>query len=146
MMQKDNKKYIAFVCTGNTCRSPMAEGIFNNLAEKKGIDFVAESFGIATMTGAPVSEKSVEACKEIGVDISALRSTDVSDVSLEKFDEFYCMSQSHARVLFEYYAVPLSKIKILGVSDPYGGNLMIYRECRDEIYNSVKEIIDGYEN
>ena len=48
MMQKDNR-YIAFVCTGNTCRSPMAEGIFNKLAVEKKIDVTAESFGIATV-------------------------------------------------------------------------------------------------
>ena len=146
MMQKDNKKYIAFVCTGNTCRSPMAEGIFNTLAKDKNLNIIAESFGMSTITGAPVSEKSVDACREIDVDISNLTSTEVNDVQLEKYDEFYCMSQSHARILFECYGVPLNKIKILGVSDPYGGNLMIYRECRDEIYNSVKEIIDSYEN
>ena len=146
MMQKDNKKYIAFVCTGNTCRSPMAEGIFNKIAKEKDIDVIAESFGVATMTGAPVSEKSVEACNEIGVDISNLVSTEVNDAQLEKYDEFFCMSQSHARILFECYGVPLNKIKILGVFDPYGGNLMIYKACRDEIYNSVKEIINSYED
>jgi protein-tyrosine phosphatase len=66
MMQKD-KRYIAFVCTGNTCRSPMAEGIFNKLAEEKGIDVTAESFGLSTITGAPVSENSVKVCAEIAL-------------------------------------------------------------------------------
>ena len=145
MMQKD-KKYIAFVCTGNTCRSPMAQGIFNKLAEDKGLDICAESFGVSAMTGLPVSENSVEVCKEIGVDISALRSTDVVDVDLDKFDAFYCMSQSHMALLFQCYGVSLDKMKLLGVSDPYGGNTEIYRMCRDEIYNSVEEIIKAYEN
>lgn len=145
MMQKD-KKYIAFVCTGNTCRSPMAEGIFNQLAKDSNINVIAESFGVDTITGAPVSEKSVEACKEIGVDISNLTSTYVDDVNLEKYEAFYCMSQSHAGLLYEYYGVPAKKIKILGISDPYGGNLMIYRYCREEIENSIKEILKRYEN
>ena len=52
MMQKDNRT-IAFVCTGNTCRSPMAEAIFNDMAEKNGVCVRAESFGIATSTGIP---------------------------------------------------------------------------------------------
>lgn len=145
MMQKD-KKYIAFVCTGNTCRSPMAEGIFNKLAEDKGVNVRAESFGVSAMTGFPVSEKSVEVCKEIDVDISTLRSTDVVDTDLEKFDAFYCMSQSHIALLFQCYGIALEKMYLLGVSDPYGGNTEIYRICRDEIYNSVEEIIKSYEN
>ncbi|MEE1061458.1 MAG: low molecular weight phosphatase family protein [Ruminococcus sp.] len=145
MMQKD-KKYIAFVCTGNTCRSPIAEGIFNKLAEDKGLAVRAESFGVSAMTGFPVSENSVEVCREIDVDISAFRSTDVVDTDLSKFDAFYCMSQSHMALLFQCYGVALDKMHLLGVSDPYGGNTEIYRICRDEIYNSVEEIIKGYEN
>lgn len=124
----------------------MGEGIFNKLAKEKGVEVVAESFGVSAMTGFPVSEKSVEVCKEIGVDIAELNSTDVCDVDLERYSEFYCMSQSHAAILSQCYFVPLSKIKILNVSDPYGGNLEIYRECREEIYNSVKEITEAYEN
>ncbi|MEE0914803.1 MAG: low molecular weight phosphatase family protein [Ruminococcus sp.] len=144
-MQKD-KRYVAFVCTGNTCRSPMAEGIFNKLAEEKGLNITAESFGIATVTGIPVSENSVTACKELGVDLSQNKSTSVEDVELEKYERLYCMSPSHARVLSECYFVPLGDIDILGVGDPYGGSLEVYRMCRDEIYNSVKEIIKSYED
>lgn len=145
MMQKD-KRYIAFVCTGNTCRSPMAEGIFNKLAEEKGIDVTAESFGLSTITGAPVSENSVKVCAEIGVDLSNSKSTYVEEAPLEKYEKFYCMSQIHARILSECYFVPSKDIEVLNICDPYGGNEIIYRECRDEIYNSVKEIIKSYEN
>ena len=141
MMQKD-KRYIAFVCTGNTCRSPMAEGIFNKLSD----NIKAESFGVDTITSMPISEKSVEVCKEIDVDISTLRSTYIGDTDIEKYEKFYCMSQSHMALLFQCYGVALDKMKLLGVSDPYGGNLEIYRQCRDEIYNSVKEILKSYED
>lgn len=96
MMQKDNRT-IAFVCTGNTCRSPMAEAIFNDMAEKNGVCVRAESFGIATSTGLPVSENSVIACKEIGIDLSGKASTAVADAGIEKYEKFYCMSQSHAK-------------------------------------------------
>lgn len=124
----------------------MAEGIFNKLAEEKGLNITAESFGIATVTGIPVSENSVTACKELGVDLSQNKSTSVEDVELEKYERLYCMSPSHARVLSECYFVPLGDIDILGVGDPYGGSLEVYRACRDEIYNSVKEIIKSYED
>lgn len=145
MMQKD-KRYIAFVCTGNTCRSPMAEGIFNRLAAENGINVVAESFGLSAITGNPVSENSIKVCNEIDVDLSKLKSTSVNDVPLEKYEKFYCMSQSHARILSECCFVPIEDIVVFNICDPYGGNEFIYRECRDEIYNSVKEIIKNYEN
>ena len=86
MMQKDNRT-IAFVCTGNTCRSPMAEAIFNDMAEKNGVCVRAESFGIATSTGLPVSENSVIACKEIGIDLSGKASTAVADAGIEKYEK-----------------------------------------------------------
>ena len=103
MMQKDNR-YIAFVCTGNTCRSPMAEGIFNKLAVEKKIDVTAESFGIATVMGMDVSDNSKIACMEIGVDLSGHTSTAVNDIDLDKYEKFYCMSQSHANMLSEFFS------------------------------------------
>ena len=138
MMQKDNRT-IAFVCTGNTCRSPMAEAIFNDMAEKNGVCVRAESFGIATSTGLPVSENSV-------IDISGKASTAVADAGIEKYEKFYCMSQSHAKMLMQFFLVQPEKIAVLGISDPYGGNIDVYRHCRDEIVNSVKEILKAYEN
>ena len=68
MMQKD--RMIAFVCTGNTCRSPMAEAIFNKMAEEKNLPVRAVSFGLAAVKGMPASRQSVEVCKEIGIDLS----------------------------------------------------------------------------
>lgn len=145
MMQKDNA-IVAFVCSGNTCRSPMAEGIFNKLAEEKGLSVRAESFGMATADGLPVSENSVKACSEIGVDLTEKRSASVGSADLKRYDRFYCMSQSHADILKVYFGIDSKKLAVMGVSDPYGGNEEIYRICRDEIYNSVKEIIKEYEN
>lgn len=144
-MQKADK-LIAFVCSGNTCRSPMAERIFNKLAKDRGISVYAESFGVATVDGLPVSENSVKACSEIGIDLTDKRSNAVGSMDLKKYDKFYCMSQSHADILKTYFSIDEGKLNVMGVSDPYGGDEEIYRICRDEIYNSIKEIIKEYEN
>lgn len=144
-MQKDNT-LIAFVCSGNTCRSPMAEGIFNNLAEENGLSVRAKSFGMSTVDGMPVSANSVKVCNEIGIDLTNKRSNEAGNEDLKKYYKFYCMSQSHADMLKFYFGIAEEKLAVMGVSDPYGGNEEIYRVCRDEIYNYVKEIIKEYEN
>ena len=113
------KNKIMFVCTGNTCRSPMAEAVFNHFAEEKGLAVRAESMGTTTVTGMPVSENSVEVCKEIGIDISNMHSTAYSDKKLDEYDKFYCMSTSHKFFLMTQCAVPADKIEVINVADPY---------------------------
>ncbi len=120
----------------------MAEAIFNKFANEKGLDTVAESFGIATATGIPVSANSVEALKEIGISLNGKTSTAVNDVDLNKYEKFYCMSQSHSKMLQDFFGISPEKIKSFNVSDPYGGDINVYRQCRDEIYNLVKELLD----
>lgn len=124
----------------------MAEGIFNKLADEKGIAVTAESFGIDTITSMPISEKSIEVCKEIDVDISMLKSTFIDDTDINKYEKFYCMSEGHSRLLAYHYGVPSEKIEVLNIFDPYGGSIEIYRQCRNEIYNSIKEILIAYED
>ena len=146
-MQKDNSlKYIAFVCTGNTCRSPMAEGIFNKAAEDRGLNVRAVSFGMVAVAGMPPSKNAVEVCGEIGVDISAHRSHFIYDFQLGDFDKIYCMSQEHALILSQSIGYPLENIEVLNVADPYGQSVEIYRMCRDIIVTCVDEILRAYEN
>ena len=143
-MQKD--KYIAFVCTGNTCRSPMAEGIFNQKAEQKGLAVRAVSFGMAAVKGVKPSQNAVTVCREIGVDISEHLSSFIYDYQIGDFDKIYCMSQEHAMILTQSIGYPQDKIEVLDVADPYGGGIDIYRMCRDIIVTCVDEIIRSYEN
>lgn len=138
-MQKNNK--VMFVCTGNTCRSPMAEAIFNHIAEEKGLEVRAESMGTTTVTGMPVSENSVMVCKEIGIDISNMQSTAYSDKKLDDYDMFYCMSTSHKFFLIAQCGISAEKIEVINVADPYMCGVEIYRQCRDEICDAVKEIL-----
>ncbi len=137
-------KKILFVCSGNTCRSPMAQGIFNKIAKEKSLDFIAESAGILTKTGLPYSENSVTACQDFDVDISNGKSVSILDVNLSDYDYFIPMSVSHAQALLAYGA-DKDKIIILkstGITDPYGGHLDVYRACCKEIYQSVLNLIE----
>lgn len=124
----------------------MAEAIFNRLAEEKGLNVKAESFGIATETGLSISQNSALVCAEIGIDLSYKTSTAAFDTELEKYSKFFCMSQSHAAMLSQYFGIAADKISVLNVADPYGGDVNVYRQCRKQIYNSIEEIIKAYEN
>ena len=128
---------ILFVCSGNTCRSPMAEGYLNS-KKIKGIN--AKSCGFIS-EGEPVSENAVAVMSEIGVDISAHKSRIVNR-DLLSADKIYCMSRAHKDALISA-GVKDEKIFVLGggISDPFGGDITVYRACRDEIINAVDSLL-----
>ncbi len=121
---------VLFVCTGNTCRSPMAESYIN--ATFKNI--TAKSCGLCA-DGSPVSRNSKAAMNDIGIDISAHISRPVSRELIDWADKIICMSDSHKNALSRIGvdATVLGN----GIFDPYGGDLEAYKICRDQI---IKEI------
>ena len=140
-------KYL-FVCTGNTCRSPMAEGIFNKIAKERGLDNAANSAGIFAAEGGSASKNAVDALAEIGADISGHKSRRVTPEMLGEYDEILTMTKSHADILkgalpqFGYKIRTLSEAAGGGgeISDPFGGDLDAYRACRDEIERLVEKL------
>src|SRR6202044_1349980 len=87
-------KNILFVCTGNICRSPMAEGLFRHLvADRK--DVRVASAGVHASPGQPPSTYSVEALAEIGIDISRQRSQSLTDDLVARADLIFAMTRGH---------------------------------------------------
>ncbi len=131
---------VLFVCTGNTCRSPMAEGIARKMAEERGKEMFCQSAGIATVAEMPASGNAVKVCAEIGVDLSGHRSRPMSSVDIGAFDVFFVMTATHGYVL-KRAGVPEYKIYVpkREITDPYGGGPEIYRQCRDEIEAALQE-------
>ena len=131
---------ILFVCTGNTCRSPMAEGIFRKMMVDRGMEekVLCQSAGFSAVEGDPVSENAVIACKEIGVDISEHTARRITGEELPVWDLYFPMSKTHGNILAQA-GVPQTKIYIPKyIADPYGQDLPVYRECRDKLCQQLE--------
>ena len=147
-------KKILFVCTGNTCRSPMAAVIFNSIAAEKGLDYVAESAGVAAVGDRPASQNAIKAVAEIGLNLSGHRTRFLPSLDLNEYSLFVALNDEHYEIL-RSIGIPDSMLRLLrrapnvddiydlrqGIVDPYGGDINAYRKCRDEIIGAVKMLI-----
>ena len=131
---------ILFVCTGNTCRSPMAEGIFRKMMQDRGMEerVLCQSAGLSAVDGDPVSENAVAACREIGVDISGHTARRITGEELPVWDLYFPMSKTHGYILAQA-GVPAERIYVPHyIEDPFGGDLDTYRRCRDKLCEELQ--------
>jgi len=141
---------ILFVCTGNTCRSPMAAGFcrefFSDILdcsvdELDELGYKIDSAGIATLDGLPASGHAVEVCRKQRIDLTSHRSRQLTLQDIQQSDLIFTMSQSHRAYILQMCPLSSQKCFMLDpkedIQDPVGLNAEVYRNCFCQISENI---------
>src|SRR5690242_16306931 len=146
-------KTILFVCTGNVCRSPMAEGLFRH-AVGGSQDYRVLSAGVGAVDGQPPSPHAVRALQDLGIDISKQRSQMLTAELVQQADYIFGMTHGHVDAVTLLFPQAAEKTFLLrefdetldvfekDISDPIGGSYEIYLNCRDQIEQGIVSMLN----
>lgn len=146
-------KKIMFICTGNICRSAMADGLMRKLVKIKNKDVEVYSCGIFAEDGDKPTFNAIEAIKEYGVDLKNHRATNIRNSKIEDMDIILCATVSHKNNVKAMYPELRDKIftmkeyagfdeNDLDIPDPWGYDIKTYRFCASTINSCLEKIIE----
>ena len=151
-------KKIMFICTGNVCRSAMAEGYMRKKIKDENLDLEACSSGLYAQDGAEATYLAKVAMKEYDVDITAHRATSIYNAKVRDMDILLCATVSHKRILYQMYPELAEKIftikefaygeniKDKDINDPWGYDITVYKHCAKELVDSINMIVNKLKN
>lgn len=149
-------KKVVFVCTGNTCRSPMAEALLKDMLKERGLEeeILVGSAGIYAFEGDGASPQAIEVMKkEYGIDLTKHRAKVLDDRDIEEASLVLAMTNHHKQMITDIYPdsdkVYLLKEyagteEISDVIDPFGQDYNTYKRCANELEELVVEVIDRF--
>jgi protein-tyrosine-phosphatase len=142
---------LLFVCSGNTCRSPLAEALARKIADRRGLeDLNVSSAGTNAQDNVPATDEALLVGMERGLDLTGHRSRKLTPGIVSEADLIFVMTPGHleqvkqmggrgkVHVIDEY----ASGIANAGITDPYGGDLDAYRNTADIIEDELEKLFD----
>jgi len=142
---------ILFVCTGNTCRSPMAQAMFQKMLDDEGAeDVFVSSAGTAVYEPDVASPKAVQVMNERGLDISGHKSRQIQDEDVQMSDYIVVMTENQYNLLIDLYPNYADKIYKLAsfsgtdkdIYDPFGKGIEEYRKCAEQIHTYLEKMYE----
>jgi protein-tyrosine phosphatase len=144
---------VVFVCTGNTCRSPMAEAVCKKLlADRLGCTvadlpsrgFVISSAGLAAAEGYPAAEEAVEVAAALGADLADHESRLLTPEEAARATHLLGMTQGHVEAIAAYLGATARLLSPDGedVADPIGQPLPVYEACAAQMTKYIKKLLD----